>query len=217
MDKQRRANRIAEELNRLFPNPPIPLDHRDAFTMLVAVVLSAQCTDKRVNLITPGLFAIADTPQKMMQLSEEEIFEKIKSCGLAKRKSQALRELSVRIVEKFNGQVPATIEELETLPGVGHKTASVIESHIHGRPAFPVDTHIHRLAQMWELTSGKNVRQTEEDLKNLFPPESWEKLHLQFIYYGREICPARQCNGLRCSLCRELFPDRVEPLTSRKG
>lgn len=215
-ERKIRAEKIHKRLNELYPDPPIPLAHSDAFTMLVAVVLSAQCTDERVNLITPDLFKVAGTPQEMAALPLEKIEDLIRSCGLFRRKSVALKKLAQQIVERFDGNVPGSIGELETLPGVGHKTASVVEIHIHKRPAFPVDTHIHRLAQVWELTSGKNVRETEEDLKSLFPEKDWEKLHLQIIYYGREVCPARSCNGLRCDLCRELFPERKDPISVRK-
>lgn len=182
---------VQRVLNELYPVVPIPLQHKDAFTLLVAVVLSAQCTDERVNQVTPALFALADTPEKMAQLPVERIREIIRPCGLSPSKSKAIRELSVLIVERHEGKVPSTFEALEALPGVGHKTASVVMSQAFGVPAFPVDTHIHRLMKRWGLSSGKNVLQTEKDAKRLFPVTSWNKLHLQIIYYGREYSPAR--------------------------
>ncbi len=195
---------IARRLEELYPETPIPLHHADAFTLLVAVVLSAQCTDKRVNEVTPALFALASTPQAMAALPVEAIRDIIRPCGLSPQKSRALQELSRLIVEKHHGQVPATFAELEALPGVGHKTASVVMSQAFGVPAFPVDTHIHRLATRWKLTSGKNVVQTERDLKKLFPESSWNQLHLRIIFYGREHCTARGCDGARCEICRLL-------------
>lgn len=191
-------------LDRLYPETPIPLRHRDAFTLLVAVVLSAQCTDKRVNEVTPALFALADTPEKMARLSRERVEKIIRPCGLAPRKSAAIISLSKTLVEKFGGRVPADFSALESLDGVGHKTASVVMSQAFGVPAFPVDTHIHRLAARWKLSSGKNVVQTEADLKKIFPRERWNKLHLQIIFYGREHCTARGCNGHVCEICRAL-------------
>ena len=216
MTKQERANYISKQLNRRFPHPPIPLDHKDKYTLLIAVLLSAQCTDKRVNQVTPLLFEKADTPEKMVRLKVDEIREIIKPCGLSPRKSKAIFELSKILIEKHNGKVPDTFEDLEALPGVGHKTASVVIVQGFHRPAFPVDTHIHRLAQIWKLTSGKNVEQTEKDLKCLFPEVQWADLHLQFIYHGREVCPARGCDGLRCDLCKTMFPNRKTPLKARK-
>lgn len=191
MTKKEKAKYIQEELEKLYPETPIPLDHTDAYTLLIAVLLSAQCTDARVNLITPILFAKAKTPEEMVQLTVEEIKEIIRPCGLSPRKSQAIYDLSHIIIEKHNGQVPASFEALEELPGVGHKTASVVMSQAFGVPAFPVDTHIHRLLTRWGVTSGKNVEQTEKDAKSLFPEEAWNKLHLQIIFYGREYSPAR--------------------------
>jgi endonuclease-3 len=192
---------VAKTLEKLYPETPIPLDHKDAYTLLVAVVLSAQCTDKRVNLVTPELFALADTPQKMAKVPVAEIQRIIRPCGLSPQKAKAISGLSRIIVEKHGGKVPGTFEELEELPGVGHKTASVVMSQAFGVPAFPVDTHIHRLAKRWRLSTGRNVVETERDLKALFPEESWNKLHLRIIYYGREHCTARGCNGKTCMIC----------------
>lgn len=214
--KKERAKIIGLRLDELYPDIPIPLDHSDAYTLLVAVMLSAQCTDKRVNEVTPALFAKADTPEKMVQLSVEQIKELIKTCGLANNKAKALFNMSKILIDEYGGEVPDSFQGLEKLPGVGHKTASVVMVHQFGVPAFPVDTHIHRLAQRWKLTSGKNVEQTEVDLKKLFPPETWELRHLQFITYGREHCTARGCDGTKCPLCRELFPNRKTPVTTRK-
>jgi endonuclease-3 len=186
LTKEARAGTIDRRLAELYPETPIPLDHRDPYTLLVAVVLSAQCTDKRVNLVTPGLWALVDSPGAMAQVPVARIQEIIRPCGLSPQKARAIRELSRLIGEKHAGQVPRTFDELEALPGVGHKTASVVMSQAWGVPAFPVDTHIHRLAQRWKLTSGKNVEQTERDLKRLFPEAHWTKLHLRIIFYGRE-------------------------------
>ena len=216
MTKAQRAARIAEVLDKHYPAPPIPLDHCDAYTLLIAVLLSAQCTDVRVNQVTPALFKLASTPQEMMRVPVEKIQVIIRPCGLSPRKAAAISELSKILVEKHGGQVPASFQDLEALPGVGHKTASVVMAQAFGVSAFPVDTHIHRLAQRWKLTSGKNVEETERDLKALFPRETWNKLHLQIIFYGREFCTARGCNGTVCPLCRELFPDRRKPVANRK-
>ena len=199
---------IQAGLERLYPAVPIPLDHSDAYTLLVAVLLSAQCTDVRVNQVTPRLFARARTPKAMMKVPVEEIQAIIRPCGLSPQKAAAISGLSRILVEKHGGEVPADFEALEALPGVGHKTASVVMSQAFGVPAFPVDTHIHRLAQRWGLTDGRNVEQTERDLKAVFPRERWSKLHLQFIYYGREHCTARGCEGMTCGVCRETFPER---------
>ena len=212
MKKSERVERIGEKLSTLYPDPPIPLDHHDEFTLLVAVVLSAQCTDKKVNEVTPDLFHAAGTPEEMSQLGEEEILHRIRPLGLANRKAKSLSGLSKILVEKHDHQVPQSFEELEALPGVGHKTASVVMSQAFGIPAFPVDTHIHRLAQRWGLSSGKNVIQTERDLKKCFAKETWNKRHLQFIFYGREHCTARGCDGTQCPLCRELYPRRKTPV-----
>lgn len=216
MTKAERAAHIASRLEELYPETPIPLDHKDPYTLLVAVLLSAQCTDERVNKITPGLFEVAETPEAMAEVPVDSIREIIKPCGLSPRKSVAISELSKILVEQYGGEVPADIEALEALPGVGHKTASVVMSQAFGVPAFPVDTHIHRLAQRWKLTNGKNVVQTEKDLKRAFPEESWNKLHLQIIFYGREYCSARGCDGTVCELCRELFPDRKRAVKTKK-
>jgi len=205
MTKAQRAAHVSQRLNELYPETPIPLDHKDAYTLLVAVLLSAQCTDVRVNQITPALFALADNPRDMMRVPVEEIQRVIRPCGLSPRKAVAISELSRILVEQHHGEVPADFEALEALPGVGHKTASVVMAQAFGVPSFPVDTHIHRLATRWKLTSGKNVVETERDLKKLFPRERWNRLHLQIIFYGREHCRARGCDGKRCLLCQELF------------
>lgn len=191
MTRKEKAEFVMEELEKLFPNTPIPLDHTDNYTLLIAVLLSAQCTDKRVNLITPHLFAKADNPYDMVKLSVEEIREIIRPCGLSPRKSKAIHELSQILIDKHDGEVPSNYEDLEFLPGVGHKTAAVVMSQAFGVPAFPVDTHIHRLMYRWGLTNGKNVGQTEKDAKKLFPEEKWNKVHLQIIFYGRSHSPAR--------------------------
>lgn len=216
MTKAERAAHVLERLEGLYPETPIPLDHTDPYTLLIAVLLSAQCTDERVNKITPALFKLANTPEAMAQVPVETIREIIKPCGLSPRKSVAISELSKILVEKYDGEVPEEMEALEALPGVGHKTASVVMSQAFGEPAFPVDTHIHRLAQRWKLTNGKNVVQTEKDLKRAFPRESWNKLHLQIIFYGREYCTARGCDGTNCDLCREMFPDRKRAVKTKK-
>lgn len=216
MTKAERSAYVAAKLEELYPETPIPLDHRDPYTLLIAVLLSAQCTDERVNKITPALFALADNPQAMALVPVEKIREIIRPCGLSPRKSVAISELSKILIEKYDGEVPADFDALEALPGVGHKTASVVMSQAFGVPAFPVDTHIHRLGQRWKLTSGKNVVETERDLKRAFPRESWNKLHLQIIFYGREHCSARGCDGTVCGICRALFPDRVRAVKTRK-
>lgn len=216
MTKAERAAHVASRLEELYPETPIPLDHKDPYTLLVAVLLSAQCTDERVNKITPGLFEVAETPEAMAEVPVDTIREIIKPCGLSPRKSVAISELSKILVEQYGGKVPADIEALEALPGVGHKTASVVMSQAFGVPTFPVDTHIHRLAQRWKLTNGKNVVQTEKDLKRAFPKDSWNKLHLQIIFYGREYCSARGCDGTVCELCRELFPGRKRAVKTKK-
>jgi endonuclease III len=204
-----RAQQIGLILDELYPETPIPLAHEDPYTLLVAVLLSAQCTDKRVNTVTPHLFARAATPQAMIGLEVAEIEQIIRPCGLAPRKSQAIWELSHILLREHDGRVPASFEALERLPGVGHKTASVVMNQAFGQPAFPVDTHIHRLATRWGLTSGKNVVQTERDLKALFPPETWGRRHLQMIYFGREYCPARGHNPAECPICK-LFGEEVK-------
>ena len=208
MLKQERADLVRARLEELYPETPIPLDHTDPYTLLVAVLLSAQCTDKRVNLVTPALFKLADNPADMAKKKPLTVEKIIKPCGLSPRKSRAIVELSNILINEHDGQVPESFEALEALPGVGHKTASVVMSQAFGVPAFPVDTHIHRLAQRWGLTKGKNVVQTEADLKKLFPRESWNKLHLQIIFYGREYCTARGCDGLVCEICTSCYPSR---------
>ena len=217
MTKKERAEHVVQYLENLYPKTPVPLDHKDAYTLLVAVLLSAQCTDVRVNQVTPGLFKLADNPVDMAKKRVETIRKIIKPCGLSPRKSKAISELSKILIREHGGEVPADMEALEALPGVGHKTASVVMSQAFGVPAFPVDTHIHRLAQRWKLTSGKNVVQTEKDLKRLFPKEFWNKLHLQIIFYGREYCTARGCDGRDCPLCKELFPNRKSPVITLKA
>ncbi len=216
MTKAERCAFIAKRLEELYPETPIPLDHRDPYTLLVAVLLSAQCTDARVNLVTPALFALADTPERMAEVPVEKIREIIKPCGLSPRKSAAISGLSKILVERHGGSVPVDFDALEALPGVGHKTASVVMSQAFGVPAFPVDTHIHRLAQRWNLTSGKNVIETERDLKRAFPEDQWNALHLRIIFYGREHCTARGCDGTVCEICRTLFPERKKPMRTRK-
>lgn len=217
MTRQERANYIASRLETLYPNVPIPLDHSSHYTLLIAVLLSAQCTDERVNKVTPVLFKKADTPSKMIKLSKEDIYLIIRPCGLAPKKSSAIYELSKTLIEKHNSQVPENFEDLEKLPGVGHKTASVVMSQGFGHPAFPVDTHIHRLAQRWGLSKGKNVQQTEKDLKKVFPKDKWNRLHLQIIFYGREYCSARGCNGTVCEICKTLYPNRKKPFVTNKA
>jgi len=216
MLKKEKVNFILKELNSLYPKTPIPLSHQNKFELLIAVLLSAQCTDERVNQISPILFKVANNPFDMEKISKEKIYDIIKPCGLGPQKSKAISELSKILVNKFNGIVPKTFEELEKLPGVGHKTASVVMSQGFGFPAFPVDTHIHRLAQRWGLTNGKSVTQTEKDLKKIFPKEAWNKLHLQIIFYGREYCTARGCLGIKCNICKSLYPKRNKPIKTKK-
>ena len=203
-------------LNEIYPETPVPLNHRNYFELLIAVLLSAQCTDERVNQVTPRLFALADNPLGMSKLETEKIYEIIRPCGLAPQKSSNISKLSIILCEQHQGVVPSNFEDLERLPGVGHKTASVVMSQGFGYPAFPVDTHIHRLAQRWGLTSGKNVTQTEKDLKRLFPQEKWNKLHLQIIFYGRSHCSARGCDGTKCEICTTCFPRRKKPFKAKK-
>ena len=216
MTKKERAEYVQRKLEEHYPVTPIPLDHTDAYTLLVAVLLSAQCTDERVNKVTPGLFKMANTPGKMVKLSVGEIDSFVRPCGLSPKKAKAIFDLSHILMDKHGGEVPATFEDLEELPGVGHKTASVVMSQAFGFPAFPVDTHIHRLAQPWRLTDGKNVVKTEGDLKALFAEELWNKLHLQIIFYGREFCTARGCDGRVCPMCRELYPNRKKAVVWKK-
>ena len=206
-----------ERLQQHYPETPVPLDHSDAFTLLIAVLLSAQCTDKKVNEVTPALFAAGPTPDAMAALTEAQILGHIRQLGLANTKARNVKRLSELLLERHDGQVPQNFGDLEALPGVGHKTASVVMAQAFGLPAFPVDTHIHRLAQRWGLSNGLNVEQTEHDLKRLFPREAWNKLHLQIIFYGREFCTARGCDGTVCPLCHELFPTRRRPIAHRKA
>ena len=216
MRKIERAEIILKELNKLYPSPPIPLNHTNAFTLLVAVVLSAQSTDKKVNELTKELFKVADNPEKMVKLGITGIYQYIKQLGLSNQKSKNIFYLSRQLVERFNKKVPSTYKELESLPGVGHKTASVIMAQVFNIPSFPVDTHIHRLSQRWGLTKGDNVIQTEKDLKKIFPIKEWNKLHLQIIFYGREYCTARGCDGTKCYICRTLFPKRKKKFICKK-
>ena len=216
MKKSDKAKIIIKILDKCYPKTPIPLNHNNVYTLLIAVLLSAQCTDERVNKITPKLFSVAPDPKSMSKLSINNIYKIIKPCGLGPQKSKAIKELSNILMEKFNSKVPNTFEELEQLPGVGHKTASVVMSQGFGIPAFAVDTHIHRLAQRWGLTNGKNVKQTEKDLKNIFPEELWNKLHLQIIFWGREYCTARSCYGLDCKICKTCYPKRKRPFVHKK-
>ena len=217
MRKKERAERVMERLNAQYPETPVPLDHNDAFTLLIAVLLSAQCTDKKVNEVTPALFRIGPDPIAMASLDEAEILATIRQLGLARTKARNVRRLAQLLLERHNGEVPANFEALEALPGVGHKTASVVMAQAFGVPAFPVDTHIHRLAQRWGLSRGDNVAQTERDLKALFPREAWNKLHLQIIFWGREFCSARGCDGRVCSICRELYPNRRKAVITQKA
>lgn len=215
--KADRVDFILNKLQSLYPEPPVPLDHTDPYTLLVAVLLSAQCTDERVNTVTPALFRLADNPFDMAQCDVADIKAIIRPCGLSPQKSKAIKTLSEILRDEHNGQVPQDMAALERLPGVGHKTASVVMSQAFGVPAFAVDTHIHRLAQRWGLSSGKNVAQTEKDLKRLFPKACWNKLHLQIIFYGREYCSARGCDGRVCEICRNCYPDRKHPKKTRKA
>ncbi len=217
MRKKERAQLVLERLNERYPETPVPLEHSDPFTLLIAVLLSAQCTDKKVNEVTPALFAAGPNPVAMAQLEEAEILEHIRQLGLAKTKAKNVRRLAQLLLDRHYGEVPQSFEALEALPGVGHKTASVVMSQAFGVPAFPVDTHIHRLAQRWGLSSGENVQKTERDLKGLFPRDSWNRLHLQIILYGREFCTARGCDGRTCPLCQELYPNRRKPVITRKA
>jgi endonuclease-3 len=216
MKKNERTAIISKILDQLYPKTPIPLKHSNNFELLVAVLLSAQCTDERVNKITPSLFSKANDPLKMQKISLKTIYDIVRPCGLAPQKSRSIYNLSVILSEQYDGNVPDNFDDLEKLPGVGHKTASVVMSQGFGHPAFPVDTHIHRLSQRWGLTNGKNVVQTEKDLKRLFPKKSWNKLHLQIIYYGREFCAARSCYGLVCRICKACYPNRQRPVKTKK-
>ena len=216
MKKMERVEYIISYLDSIYPDTPIPLTHQNHYELLIAVLLSAQCTDERVNQVTPSLFSLANNPDMMIKLSSQKIYEIIKPCGLGPKKSKAIYDLSDILVREYKSQVPESFEALESLPGVGHKTASVVMSQGFGHPAFPVDTHIHRLAQRWGLTNGKNVNQTEKDLKRLFPIENWNKLHLQIIFYGREYCTARGCDGTKCPICKACYPNRKKPKKTNK-
>ena len=217
MNKEERFVYVNRELEKLYPKTPIPLDHDSKFTLLIAVLLSAQCTDIRVNQVTPELFSLADNPFDMSLISPSKIKKIIRPCGLSPKKSKAISQLSKILCDKYNGEVPESFEALEQLPGVGHKTASVVMSQGFDHPAFPVDTHIHRLAQRWRLSKGKNVKQTEKDLKKGFPVESWNKLHLQIIFYGREYCTARGCDGRVCQICSVINKGRKSPIITNKA
>lgn len=217
LHKAQRVAFIDARLQSLYPKPPVPLDHSDPYTLLIAVLLSAQCTDERVNKVTPALFAAASNPVDMLALGTEHIRGIIRPCGLSPQKARAITGLSHILLDEHGGEVPQDIDALERLPGVGHKTASVVMAQSFGVPAFPVDTHIHRLAQRWGLSSGKSVMQTEKDLKRLFPRERWNALHLQIIFYGREYCSARGCDGRVCDICRTCYPQRKHPKKTRKA
>ena len=217
MNRVDKSKFIQNLLNELYPDPPIPLIHTNNFTLLVAVVLSAQSTDKKVNELTKDLFNIAPNAKSMVSISESGIYNHIKYLGLARKKSKNIYLLSKRIIEDFKGEIPSNFKDLESLPGVGHKTASVVMAQAFGIPTFPVDTHIHRLAQRWGLTSGLNVKTTEKDLKTIFPKTTWNKLHLQIIFYGREFCTARGCDGTKCTICKSLYPKRIKPVIHKKA
>ena len=217
MKKIDRSKIIISELQKLYPETPIPLNHNGPFTLLIAVVLSAQSTDKKVNELTEELFKVADNPKKMVNLGIDNIYKYIKQLGLSRQKSKNTYNLSKILLEKYNGLVPNTFEELESLPGVGHKTASVVMSQVFNVPSFPVDTHIHRLSQRWGLTNGKSVIQTEKDLKKIFPISLWNKLHLQIIFYGREYCTARGCDGTKCLICKKVYPNRKKKVITQKA
>ncbi len=217
LNKAERIAFIDQKLQSLYPDPPVPLDHTNSFTLLIAVLLSAQCTDERVNQVTPGLFALADNPLAMSMLSVETIRGIIRPCGLSPQKSHAIYRLSHLLLEHHNGEVPADFIALESLPGVGHKTASVVMAQAFDVPTVPVDTHIHRLAQRWGLSRGRNVVETERDIKKIFPASRWNDLHLQIIFYGREFCTARGCDGRVCEMCRTCYPNRKHPKKLNKA
>ena len=217
MNEEKRAKQILKILNKIYPTTPIPLKHRNKFTLLTSVLLSAQCTDLNVNKVTKGIYPKYNRPEHFVKLGQKKIEKLIKSIGIFRIKAKSIYLMSKQLIEKHNGKVPKTFEELEKLPGVGHKTASVVMSQAFGFPAFAVDTHIHRLAQRWGLTSGKNVVQTEKDLKRVFPKKTWSKLHLQIIYYGREYCQARSCYGLTCKICTTCYPNRKNPINIKKA
>ena len=217
MNKKKKVKIISRILNQTYPKIPIPLNYKNTFTLLVSVLLSAQCTDARVNKVTPALFDLANNPQEMAQQSIEQINSIVRPCGLAPRKAKSIFELSKILLKKHQGLVPESFEELEELPGVGHKTASVVMAQAFGYPSFPVDTHIHRLAQRWKLTNGKSVTQTEKDLKRHFSKNRWNQLHLQIIYYAREHCQAHACHGLHCEICKTCFPSRKKKILTQRA
>ena len=217
MNEVQRAKVVLKLLNKIYPKVPVPLNHKNVFTLLISVLLSAQCTDVNVNNVTKNIYPRYYRPEHFVKLGRKKIEKLIKSIGIFRVKAKSVFYLSKKLIEKYNGKVPKTFEQLEELPGVGHKTASVVMSQGFGRPAFPVDTHIHRLAQRWGLSNGKNVIQTEEDLKRLFPKKSWNKLHLQIIYYGREYCKARECYGITCKICTTCYPNRKKPIKTKKA
>jgi len=217
MNEEQRAKIVLRTLNKIYPKTPIPLKHRNIFTLLISVLLSAQCTDVNVNNVTKNIYPKYNKPEHFVKLGRKKIEKLIRSIGIFRIKAKSVFNLSKTLVEKYNGKVPKSLEQLEELPGVGHKTASVVMSQGFGYAAFPVDTHIHRLAQRWGLTNGKNVVQTEEDLKRLFPKKYWNKLHLQIIYYGREYCKARECYGLSCKICTTCYPNRKKALITKKA
>ena len=217
MNNKKKASLIIKILNKIYPKTPIPLKHQNKFTLLISVLLSAQCTDLNVNNVTKDIYPKYYKPEHFVKLGRAKIERLIKKIGIFRIKAKSIYNLSKQILEKHNGQVPSSFEELEKLPGVGHKTASVVISQGFGKPAFPVDTHIHRLAQRWGLTNGKNVEKTEKDLKNLFPQKNWNKLHLQMIFYGREFCKARECYGITCKICKSCYPNRTRPIKTIKA
>ena len=217
MDENQRAKLILKKLNQIYPTTPIPLKHNSKFTLLVSVLLSAQCTDKNVNNVTKNIYPKYNNPEHFVRLGRKKIEKLIKSIGIFRIKAKSIYLMSKQLIECHNSRVPKSFEELERLPGVGHKTASVVMSQGFGQSAFPVDTHIHRLAQRWGLTNGKDVIQTEKDLKKLFPEKSWNKLHLQIIFYGREYCKARDCYGISCKICTACYPDRKKPIKTIKS
>ena len=217
MNKKERALFVEKKLNELFPNPKAPLNHKNAFTLLIAVLLSAQTTDKRVNIVTKELFKLASSAESMLELGEAKVYDLIKTCGLAPKKAKAIIATSEILLNEYAGRVPKDLAALEKLPGVGHKTASVVVSEYFKKPAFPVDTHIHRLAQRWGLTNGKSVKKTEEDLKEIFDEMNWRDLHLQIIFYGRTFCTARGCDGTICFMCKSLYPNRKSKIKTHKA
>ena len=217
MNKKERALFIEKKLKELFPNPKAPLNHKNAFTLLIAVLLSAQTTDKRVNIVTKELFKLASSAESMLKLGEAKVYDLIKTCGLAPKKAKAIIATSEILLKEYAGRVPKDLAALEKLPGVGHKTASVVVSEYFKKPAFPVDTHIHRLAQRWGLTNGKSVKKTEEDLKEIFDEMNWRDLHLQIIFYGRTFCTARGCDGTICFMCKSLYPNRKTKIKTHKA